>query len=139
MQHSSIQTGSCNPCLPLPEMQTPEDAEDGPPELLFIHGGHTSKISDFTWNSNDDWVIASVAEDNILQVGADLGLLRCLDKCSLLVLKNVQPCLRGRHASCGNDPVGMRIGVAADGICLILLLPCFPHLTGVADGRKHLR
>ena len=23
--------------------QTPEDAEDGPPELLFIHGGHTSK------------------------------------------------------------------------------------------------
>lgn len=48
--------------------QTPEDAEDGPPELLFIHGGHTSKISDFSWNSNDDWVIASVAEDNILQV-----------------------------------------------------------------------
>lgn len=40
----------------------------GPPELLFIHGGHTSKISDFSWNENDDWVIASVAEDNILQV-----------------------------------------------------------------------
>ena len=50
------------------EEQTPEDAEDGPPELLFIHGGHTSKISDFSWNSNDDWVIASVAEDNILQI-----------------------------------------------------------------------
>lgn len=49
-------------------LQTPEDAEDGPPELLFIHGGHTSKISDFSWNSNDDWVVASVAEDNILQV-----------------------------------------------------------------------
>jgi histone-binding protein RBBP4 len=48
--------------------QTPEDAEDGPPELLFIHGGHTSKISDFSWNMNDDWVIASVAEDNILQI-----------------------------------------------------------------------
>ena len=48
--------------------QTPEDAEDGPPELLFIHGGHTSKISDFAWNANDDWVVASVAEDNILQV-----------------------------------------------------------------------
>eukprot|EP00898_Chlorokybus_atmophyticus_P003487 jgi/Chlat1/4139/Chrsp269S03967 len=48
--------------------QTPEDAEDGPPELLFIHGGHTSKISDFTWNANDDWVVASVAEDNILQI-----------------------------------------------------------------------
>jgi len=48
--------------------QTSEDAEDGPPELIFIHGGHTSKISDFSWNLNDDWVIASVAEDNILQI-----------------------------------------------------------------------
>ena len=48
--------------------QTPEDAEDGPPELLFIHGGHTSKISDFSWNPCDDWVLASVAEDNILQI-----------------------------------------------------------------------
>lgn len=51
-------------------LQTNEDAEDGPPELLFIHGGHTSKISDFAWNPSDDWVIASVAEDNILQVWA---------------------------------------------------------------------
>eukprot|EP00899_Mesostigma_viride_P008660 jgi/Mesvir1/17796/Mv12901-RA.1 len=50
------------------EEQSPEDAEDGPPELLFVHGGHTSKISDFAWNANDDWVVASVAEDNILQV-----------------------------------------------------------------------
>ena len=51
------------------EEQTPEDAEDGPPELLFIHGGHTSKISDFSFNpNNDDWVISSVAEDNILQI-----------------------------------------------------------------------
>ena len=48
--------------------QSPEDAEDGPPELLFIHGGHTAKISDFAFNSNDDWVVASVAEDNILQI-----------------------------------------------------------------------
>lgn len=48
--------------------QSEEDAQDGPPELLFIHGGHTSKISDFSWNPNDDWVVASVAEDNILQV-----------------------------------------------------------------------
>ena len=53
-------------------LQTPEDAEDGPPELLFIHGGHTSKVSDFAWNPSDDWVIASVAEDNILQVSSPL-------------------------------------------------------------------
>jgi len=50
------------------EEQSVEDAEDGPPELLFIHGGHTSKISDFAWNPNEPWVIASVAEDNILQI-----------------------------------------------------------------------
>eukprot|EP00128_Syssomonas_multiformis_P009053 Colp12_sorted_trinity150504_noHs@11388 len=50
------------------EEQSAEDAEDGPPELLFIHGGHTSKISDFDWNPNEPWVIGSVAEDNVLQV-----------------------------------------------------------------------
>jgi len=48
--------------------QTPEDAEDGPPELLFVHGGHTDKISDFSWNPNEDWMIASVADNNILQI-----------------------------------------------------------------------
>jgi histone-binding protein RBBP4 len=59
----------CNaPLARRPPPQTPEDQEDGAPELLFIHGGHTAKISDFSWNNNDDWVIASVAEDNILQV-----------------------------------------------------------------------
>jgi hypothetical protein len=26
------------------------------------------QISDFAWNANDDWVISSVAEDNILQI-----------------------------------------------------------------------
>jgi histone-binding protein RBBP4 len=48
--------------------QAPEDAEDGPPELLFVHGGHTAKVSDFSWNESDQWMIASVSEDNILQV-----------------------------------------------------------------------
>eukprot|EP01117_Protostelium_nocturnum_P003971 TRINITY_DN1523_c1_g2_i2.p1 TRINITY_DN1523_c1_g2~~TRINITY_DN1523_c1_g2_i2.p1 ORF type:complete len:419 (-),score=107.03 TRINITY_DN1523_c1_g2_i2:939-2195(-) len=48
--------------------QSEEDAEDGPPELLFIHGGHTSKISDFSWNLFEPWLIASVAEDNIIQI-----------------------------------------------------------------------
>lgn len=67
------------PCL---HTQTPEDQEDGPPELLFVHGGHTSKISDFTWNPNDDWVVASVAEDNILQVCSVVlprlaGMVKC--------------------------------------------------------------
>jgi histone-binding protein RBBP4 len=48
--------------------QCPEDAEDGPPELLFVHGGHTSKISDFAWHPTSAFTIASVAEDNVLQI-----------------------------------------------------------------------
>ena len=51
------------------EEQSAEDAEDGPPELLFIHGGHTAKISDFSWNPNEPWVVCSVSEDNVMQVG----------------------------------------------------------------------
>ncbi len=50
------------------EQQSPQDAEDGPPELLFIHGGHTAKVSDISWNPKTPWVLASTAEDNILQV-----------------------------------------------------------------------
>ncbi|KAJ3044531.1 Histone-binding protein rbbp4 [Rhizophlyctis rosea] len=48
--------------------QSAEDAEDGPPELLFIHGGHTNKVPDFSWNPNMPWTICSIAEDNIVQV-----------------------------------------------------------------------
>lgn len=46
--------------------QTEEEKKDGPPELLFIHGGHTSKISDIAWNLNERLMMASCAEDNIL-------------------------------------------------------------------------
>mmetsp|Transcript_16566 Transcript_16566/g.28187 ORF Transcript_16566/g.28187 Transcript_16566/m.28187 type:complete len:138 (-) Transcript_16566:48-461(-) len=48
--------------------QTEEEKADGPPELLFVHGGHTDKISDFGWNMNERLMIASSAEDNVLQV-----------------------------------------------------------------------
>jgi len=62
--------------------QTPDDAEDGPPELLFVHGGHTSRPSDIAWapvghglgggskekGLNMDWFMASVAEDNVVQI-----------------------------------------------------------------------
>ena len=43
--------------------QTPEEAEDGPPELLFIHGGHCSKVMDISWNLGDEWVLASIADN----------------------------------------------------------------------------
>ncbi|CAM8899331.1 unnamed protein product [Rhodiola kirilowii] len=50
------------------EEQMEGEADDGPPELLFSHGGHKAKISDFSWNKNEPWVISSVSEDNTLQV-----------------------------------------------------------------------
>ncbi|KAI9760653.1 MAG: Histone acetyltransferase type B subunit 2 [Chaenotheca gracillima] len=50
------------------EEQTPDDQEDGPPELMFMHGGHTNRISDFSWNLNDPWAVCSAAEDNLIQV-----------------------------------------------------------------------
>lgn len=50
--------------------QTPEDAEDGPPELMFVHGGHTSRPTDLTWSPHEEeeFTLATVAEDNVLQV-----------------------------------------------------------------------
>ena len=48
--------------------QTETEKLDGPPELLFMHGGHTSKISDLDWNKNEKLMLATVAEDNIIQV-----------------------------------------------------------------------
>lgn len=41
--------------------------EDGPPELMFIHAGHTAKISDFAWSQDDPLSICSVAEDSVIQ------------------------------------------------------------------------
>lgn len=34
---------------------------------LFMHGGHTNRVSDFSWNLNDPWVMVSAAEDNLIQ------------------------------------------------------------------------
>ncbi|PQE28550.1 WD domain-containing protein [Rutstroemia sp. NJR-2017a WRK4] len=50
------------------EEQLPEDQEDGPPELLFMHGGHTNHLADFSWNQNEPWVVCSAAEDNLIQI-----------------------------------------------------------------------
>ncbi|CCM03663.1 uncharacterized protein FIBRA_05807 [Fibroporia radiculosa] len=50
--------------------QTPDDQEDGPPELMFIHGGHTSRPTDFCWapGRDNNWTVASTSEDNVVMV-----------------------------------------------------------------------
>lgn len=57
-------------CARIGEEQSEEDAADGPPELLFMHGGHTAKVSDFSWSETEEWVLASVGEDNVVQIWA---------------------------------------------------------------------
>ncbi|KAI9016430.1 WD40-repeat-containing domain protein [Phycomyces nitens] len=44
-----------------------DETEDNP-ELLYVHGGHKSRISDFGWNPAEPWTIASTADDNIVQL-----------------------------------------------------------------------
>lgn len=39
-----------------------------PCHRLFMHGGHTNHLADFSWNPNEPWLVASAAEDNLLQV-----------------------------------------------------------------------
>ncbi|RCH77739.1 Histone-binding protein rbbp4, partial [Rhizopus stolonifer] len=47
--------------------QSSKEAERGPPELLFVHGGHTNRLSDFCWNPAEPWMLASCGDDNVLQ------------------------------------------------------------------------
>ena len=48
--------------------QTEEEELEGPPELMFIHGGHTDKVADFCWSQTESWMMASVAENNVLHI-----------------------------------------------------------------------
>ena len=31
---------------------TPEQEREGPPELVFVHGGHMNSVTDVSWNPN---------------------------------------------------------------------------------------
>lgn len=48
----------------------PQEIDNGPSTLTFIHGGHTSRVYDFDWNHNDDdpLMICSVSDDNVFQI-----------------------------------------------------------------------
>lgn len=39
--------------------QSPEEAEEGAPEVIFVHGGHVAGITEIDWNPIEDkfpWV-----------------------------------------------------------------------------------
>lgn len=33
-----------------------------------MHGGFTQRVSDFSWNKNEPWVMLAAAEDNQIQI-----------------------------------------------------------------------
>ncbi len=56
--------------------QTVDEAKEGPPELLFAHGGHTSKVLDMSWNRYEEYVVASVSFDNDIQIWQIVFMVR---------------------------------------------------------------
>eukprot|EP00477_Mikrocytos_mackini_P001617 GAHX01001743.1.p1 GENE.GAHX01001743.1~~GAHX01001743.1.p1 ORF type:complete len:383 (-),score=64.99 GAHX01001743.1:34-1182(-) len=48
--------------------QSAEDAEDGPVEMVFLHGGHRSNVIDLGWSFNEELLVGSVSEDNTLHI-----------------------------------------------------------------------
>lgn len=50
------------------EEQTAEEVEDGVPELVMMHGGHTGGVNDFCFSPEIEWCIASCSDDNIVHI-----------------------------------------------------------------------
>lgn len=50
------------------EEQVQEDEDDGAPELFMMHAGHTSAITDISFNPNIPWTLATAADDNIVHL-----------------------------------------------------------------------
>ena len=69
-----------NPCLLIPATLFPYQAgaaaaqttaaKAPPADLLFIHTGHQSPITDLSWNLSNgaEWVIASASDNNLLHI-----------------------------------------------------------------------
>ena len=48
--------------------QPADDQQDGPAELIFIHGGHRSQVNEFDWNLHENGMIASIEDSNIVHL-----------------------------------------------------------------------
>lgn len=81
--------------------QSPEEAEEGPPEIVFVHGGHVAGISELDWNPLDDefpWVNARGTDTNTM-LSPPVGLWGCTLNSSTchspVLLAGHRICLRG--------------------------------------------
>lgn len=58
-----------------------EDVQDGPPELLFVHGGHKGTVDDFSWDHNNEFMLASVENQcSVMQVWQMASILYLEDE-----------------------------------------------------------
>lgn len=48
--------------------QQQDDMEDGAPELVMMHAGHTSAVQDVAWHPTEPWTVASCSDDNVVHV-----------------------------------------------------------------------
>lgn len=62
--------------------QSADDANDGPPELVFVHSGHTAGVAEFAPCPAAPWTVASVDSDNALQVWQPAANIRAPDDLS---------------------------------------------------------
>ncbi len=70
-----------------------------------MHGGHCAKVSDFSWNENEDWMIASVDEDNALHIWQ---MVRGCGVCVLSV--RVCTCVRACVRACVRETTKSKCG-----------------------------
>ncbi|GMM49068.1 hypothetical protein DASB73_000260 [Starmerella bacillaris] len=51
------------------------DEEEGPPELVFLHGGHLAPITDISWHPTLPWTLMTAAEDSLVSVWKVAGAI----------------------------------------------------------------
>jgi histone-binding protein RBBP4 len=63
-----------------------ESNADGPPELMFVHGGHRGKVCDFSWNVHEHMYVASTEdESNVLQIWQMVTFFLKANRCRLII------------------------------------------------------
>jgi len=63
--HNVLGSSSTDALVRLFDMNKHNETNDG---TIFVHRGHMLGVNDFDWSYHDDWLVASVADDNSLQV-----------------------------------------------------------------------
>lgn len=78
--------------------QESDEAEDGPPELLFVHGGHGGGVSDFDWNPLKD--IFTETPVRVAHLAIRASFLFCSLRMTLLKVHLLDSDLPGFPAMC---------------------------------------